>query len=82
MLTNKQIDVLLEDFDKTPSGIQRRTIARLVEQVAAAEATTMLLQEIVDDASPCTSGCSRLVDESLIERAEQLLTAGSIGKES
>lgn len=31
-----------------------------------------LLRDIIDDASPCTSGCSRLVDEKLIERAEEL----------
>lgn len=32
-----------------------------------------ILKAIVDDASPCTSACSRMVDLSLIERAEELL---------
>lgn len=32
-----------------------------------------LLARIIDDASPCTSACDRLVDAKLIEEAEQLL---------
>jgi hypothetical protein len=40
------------------------------EQIAELVA---VLRAIVEDASPCTSACSRLVDESLIERAEELL---------
>lgn len=38
MLTDEQIDELLEDFDKSPPDIQRRTVANLVAKVAASEA--------------------------------------------
>ena len=54
----------------------RDKIWELTEKLSQAHksvaALRQCLAEIVDDASPCTSACSRLVDEKLIEKADRL----------
>lgn len=64
---------VFSDKGKGPGCISHKDGRAIARLMAAAPDLLALLREIVDDASPCTSGCSLMVDAKLIERAESLI---------